>query len=133
MCIQWLALPHRIGFIQAPAIDIDLAVFQVDGLTGRRDDTFDKDVNSVPRPRILEYDDVAWLQITSRLKGNLLRKYAVSIVDSIDPVGTTNGSITNARKRKTAATTAPMNVMNFRIFFRIEVIPVVMHFAFLLG
>lgn len=33
----------------------------------------------------------------------------------------------------TAATTAPMNVMNFRIFFRIEVIPVVMHFAFLLG
>ena len=45
-----------------------------------------------------------------------------SIVDSIDPVGTTNGSITNARKRKTAATTAPMNVMNFRIFFRIEVI-----------
>lgn len=56
-----------------------------------------------------------------------------SIVDSIDPVGTTNGSITNARKRKTAATTAPKNVMNFRIFFRIEVIPVVMHFAFLLG
>ena len=78
MCIQWLALPHRIGFIQAPAIDINLAVFQVDGLTGRRDDTFDKDVNSVPRPRILEYDDVAWLQITSRLKGNLLRKYAVT-------------------------------------------------------
>lgn len=72
MCIQWLALPHRIGFIQAPAIDINLAVFQVDGLTGRRDDTFDKDVNSVPRPRILEYDDVAWLQITSRLKGELL-------------------------------------------------------------
>ena len=42
-------------------------------------------------------------------------------------------SLGNRGRRKPAATTAPMNVMNFRIFFRIEVIPVVMHFAFLLG
>lgn len=83
MCIQWLAFPHRIGFIQAPAIDINLAVFQVDSLTGRRDDTFDKDVNSVPRPRILEYDDVAWLQITSRLKPNQLISSSKSRLEDI--------------------------------------------------